>query len=133
VELKLAPDDTPLGEVYQFHVVSDRHTDEEMRSELEWTISRILRQVPGVADVVTFGGYLKEIHVEVDPSRLLAHDLTTADVSSALAQSNRNCRRRLSAPRRSAAHHPGRRLPAGPARREGCRTQERQRDAGDDR
>jgi len=90
VELKLAPDDTPLGEVYQFHVVSDRHTDEEMRSELEWTMSRVLRQVPGVADVVTFGGYLKEIHVEVDPSRLLAHDLTTADVSNALAQSNRN-------------------------------------------
>ena len=90
VELKLAPDDTPLGEVYQFHVVSDRHTDEEMRSELEWTISRILRQVPGVADVVTFGGYLKEIHVEVDPSRLLAHDLTTADVTHALEQSNRN-------------------------------------------
>lgn len=61
-----------------------------MRSELEWTISRILRQVPGVADVVTFGGYLKEIHVEVDPSRLLAHDLTPADVTAALAQSNRN-------------------------------------------
>src|SRR5215470_15541471 len=90
VELKLAPDDTPLGEVYQFHVVSDRHTDEEMRSELEWAISRILRQVPGVADVVTFGGYLKEIHVEVDPSRLLAHDLTPTDVSNAIAQSNRN-------------------------------------------
>ena len=90
VELKLAPDDTPLGEVYQFHVISERHTDEEMRSELEWTISRILRQVPGVADVVTFGGYLKEIHVEVDPSRLLAHDLTPADVTGALAQSNRN-------------------------------------------
>src|SRR5215510_2309683 len=90
VELKLAPDDTPLGEVYQFHVVSDRHSDEEMRSELEWTISRILRQVPGVADVVTFGGYLKEIHVEVDPSRLLAHDLTLADVTEALAKSNRN-------------------------------------------
>jgi cobalt-zinc-cadmium resistance protein CzcA len=90
VELKLAPDDTPLGEVYQFHVTSDRHNDEEMRSELEWTISRILRQVPGVADVVTFGGYLKEIHVEIDPSRLLAHDLTPADVTTALSQSNRN-------------------------------------------
>jgi cobalt-zinc-cadmium resistance protein CzcA len=90
VELKLAPDDTPLGEVYQFHVTSDRHNDEEMRSELEWTISRILRQVPGVADVVTFGGYLKEIHVEVDPSRLLAHDLTPEDVTTALQQSNRN-------------------------------------------
>src|ERR1044071_8486510 len=90
VELKLAPDDTPLGEVYQFHVVSDRHTDEEMRSELEWSISRILRQVPGVADVVTFGGYLKEVHVEVDPSKLLAHDLTLADVTDALSKSNRN-------------------------------------------
>ena len=90
VELKLAPDDTPLGEVYQFHVTSDRHTDEEMRSELEWTISRILRQVPGVADVVSFGGYLREIHVELDPSRLLAHDLTTTDVTNALQQSNRN-------------------------------------------
>src|SRR2546423_7721912 len=90
VDVKLAPDATPLGEVYQFHVVSERHTDEEMRSELEWTISRILRQVPGVADVVTFGGYLKEIHVEVDPSRLLANGLTPVDVTNALALSNRN-------------------------------------------
>ena len=62
----------------------------ETRSELEWTISRVLLQVPGVADVVTFGGYLKEMHVEVDPSRLLAHGLTLADVSDALGKSNRN-------------------------------------------
>ncbi len=89
-DVKLAPEATPLGEIYQFRVKSERHTPEETRSELEWTISRILRQVPGVADVVTFGGYLKEIHVEVDPSRLLAHDLTLADVTSALARSNRN-------------------------------------------
>ena len=88
--LKLAPEATPLGEIYQFRVISDRHTPEETRSELEWTISRVLRQVPGVADVVTFGGYLKEIHVEVDPSRLLAHDLTLADVTDALSKSNRN-------------------------------------------
>src|SRR3954462_2714194 len=88
--LKLAPEATPLGEIYQFRVVSDRHTPEETRSELEWTISRVLRQVPGVADVVTFGGYLKEIHVEVDPSRLLAHDLSLADVTDALSKSNRN-------------------------------------------
>jgi len=89
-EVKLAPDDTPLGEIYQFRVVSDRHTPEETRSELEWTVSRVLRQVPGVADVVTFGGYLKEIHVEVDPSRLMAHDLALADVTDAISKSNRN-------------------------------------------
>src|SRR5258706_7738544 len=72
---ELAPDATPLGEIYQFRVTSDRHTLAEMRSELEWTIARILKQVPGVGDVINFGGYLKEIHVEVDPARLLAHDL----------------------------------------------------------
>ena len=88
--VKLAPEATPLGEIYQFEVVSDRHNYTETRSELEWTVSRILLQVPGVADVVTFGGYLKEVHVEVDPSRLLAHSLSLADVSDALSRSNRN-------------------------------------------
>jgi len=88
--VKLAPEATPLGEIYQFRVMSDRHTYMETRSELEWTISRILLQVPGVADVVTFGGYLKETRVEVDPSRLLAHNLSLSDVSDALSKSNRN-------------------------------------------
>src|SRR5262245_23477675 len=89
-DVKLSPEATPLGEIYQFRVVSDRHTFMETRSELEWTISRVLLQVPGVADVVTFGGYLKEVHVEVDPSRLLAHNLTLGDVNDALSKSNRN-------------------------------------------
>jgi heavy metal efflux system protein len=90
VDVKLAPEATPLGEIYQFRVVSDRHDPTETRSELEWNISRILRQVPGVADVVTFGGFLKEVHVQVDPSRLQAHDLALADVTEAVARSNRN-------------------------------------------
>ena len=51
--VQIAPEQTPLGEIYQFRVVSDRHTYTETRSELEWTISRLLLQVPGVADVVT--------------------------------------------------------------------------------
>ncbi|MBX7113208.1 MAG: CusA/CzcA family heavy metal efflux RND transporter [Myxococcaceae bacterium] len=89
-DIKLSPEATPLGEIYQFRVSSDRHTLAETRSELEWNIARTLKQVPGVADVVTFGGFLKEIHVEVDPSRLLAHDITLADVTEALERSNRN-------------------------------------------
>ncbi|WP_437875881.1 efflux RND transporter permease subunit [Sorangium sp. So ce513] len=86
----LAPDATPLGEIYQFRVASDRHTPEELRAALEWTITRVLRQVPGVADVVSFGGYLKELHVTVDPSRLVAHDLSIGDVTEALERSNKN-------------------------------------------
>ncbi len=90
VVARLAPDDTPLGEIYQYHVVSDRHTPEEVRAEQEWNISRIFRQVPGVADVVSFGGYLKEIHVQVNPAGLWAHNLTLADLTDALSRSNRN-------------------------------------------
>src|SRR5699024_4578626 len=62
----------------------------ETRGELQWTVSRVLEQVPGVADVVCFGGFLKEIHVQVDPSRLLAHNLSLSDVTDALSKSNRN-------------------------------------------
>ena len=87
---RLAPDATPLGEIYQYTVESDRHTPTECRAEQEWTVTRVLRQVPGVADVVSFGGYLKEYHVLVDPSRLRAHDLTLADVTEAVASSNQN-------------------------------------------
>src|SRR5262245_58854228 len=88
VTARLAPDDTPLGEIYQYRLTSDRHTPAEVRAEQEWTVSRLLRQVPGVADVVNFGGYLEEVHVLVDPARLLAHDLTLSDVAETLEQSN---------------------------------------------
>jgi cobalt-zinc-cadmium resistance protein CzcA len=86
----LAPDYTPLGEIYKFMVVSDRHSLYDLRSEMEWNIARTLRQVQGVADVLTFGGYYKEIHVEIDPVRLDSFGLTLDEVNQAIAQSNRN-------------------------------------------
>lgn len=89
-DVRLAPEATPLGEIYQFRVLSERHTLAETRSEMEWNIARLMRQVPGVADVLSFGGFLKELHIQVDPSRLLAHDLTLAQVTEALERSNRN-------------------------------------------
>jgi cobalt-zinc-cadmium resistance protein CzcA len=90
VTARLAPDATPLGEIYQYTLKSDRHTPAEIRAEQEWNVSRLLRQVPGVADVVNFGGYLEEVHVLVDPARLVAHDLTLGDVAATLEASNRN-------------------------------------------
>jgi cobalt-zinc-cadmium resistance protein CzcA len=90
VQPELAPDDTPLGEIYQYRLVSDRHAPERIRSEQEWAVSRILRQVPGVADVVNFGGFLKEIHVLVDTAALSAHGLTLEDLCGAIARSNQN-------------------------------------------
>lgn len=88
--VRLAPDATPLGEVLQYRLASDRHDLYELRAAQEWTVARVLRQVPGVADVVSFGGYLEELHVEVDLARLEAHELTLADVAEALEGASLN-------------------------------------------
>ncbi len=87
---ELAPEATPLGEVYQFRMTSDRHDVYQLRAEMEWTVRRELRQVQGVADIVPFGGYLKEFHVQADPARLFAAGLTLADIEQAVSRSNIN-------------------------------------------
>jgi cobalt-zinc-cadmium resistance protein CzcA len=86
----LAPEATPLGEIYQFRLSSDRHDLYELRAEMQWNVTRVLRQVQGVADVVAFGGFLKEVHVRADPVRLQAAGLTLADLAAALSRSNVN-------------------------------------------
>ena len=86
----LGPEATPLGKIYRFRVTSDRHDLYEQRSEMEWTVTRVLRQVQGVADVVAWGGFLKEIHVEADPGRLHAAGLTFAEVEEAISKANLN-------------------------------------------
>src|SRR5262249_52686845 len=86
----LAPEATPLGEIYQFRVRSDRHDLYQLRSELQWNITRVLRQVQGVADVVCFGAYLREVHVRLDPARLLGAGVTANDVVEALEKANVN-------------------------------------------
>jgi cobalt-zinc-cadmium resistance protein CzcA len=87
---ELAPEATPLGEVYQFRITSDRHDLYQLRSEMQWNVVRVLRQAPGVADIVPFGGYLKEFHVQADAARLFSQGLTLADLEQAIAKSNVN-------------------------------------------
>lgn len=87
---KLAPEATPLGEIYQYRLTGDRQSLYELRGLQEWTVARLLKQVPGVADVVSTGGFIKELHVEVDPARLEAFGVTLTDVVSVLEESNLN-------------------------------------------
>ncbi|MCL1824575.1 MAG: CusA/CzcA family heavy metal efflux RND transporter [Betaproteobacteria bacterium] len=86
----LAPDATPLGKIYRFRLASDHHDLYQLRSEMEWNVTRVLRQVQGVADVVPFGGYLKEVHVEADPGRLYAAGLTLGEIEEAIGKANLN-------------------------------------------
>lgn len=86
----LAPESTPLGKIYRFRVTSDRHDLFARRSEMQWAITRVLRQVQGVADVVPFGGFLKELHVAADPGKLYAAGITLDDLQDALSKANAN-------------------------------------------
>ena len=86
----MAPDYTPLGKIYYYRLRSDRHTLDQLRAEQEWNIVRVLKQVQGVADVVSVGGFVKEYHVEVDPQKLYSHGLSLEQVTQALETSNRN-------------------------------------------
>jgi len=87
---ELAPEATPLGEVYQFRITSDRHDLYQIRSEMQWNVVRVLRQAQGVADIVPFGGYLKEFHIQADAARLFSLGLTLNDLEQAITRSNLN-------------------------------------------
>ena len=88
--VRLTPDATPLGKIFYYRLTSDRHDLYQMRSEQEWTVARMLKQVPGVADALGMGGFLKEVHVEVDPAKLAAYGLTLSEVGEAIENSNLN-------------------------------------------
>ena len=87
---EMAPDYTPLGKIFYYRLQSDRHTLAQLRTEQEWRVVRVLKQVQGVADVVSIGGFVKEFHIEVDPEKLYSLGLSLDDVSDALSKSNRN-------------------------------------------
>src|SRR5215831_10054063 len=88
IEPHLGPNDTPVGQIYQYTLESDHHTPSELRSWQDWVVSKHLMQVAGVADVVNFGGFQKEYHVLVEPARLRASGLSLKEVIDAVAASN---------------------------------------------
>src|SRR5258706_9581824 len=64
----LGPNDTPVGQIYQYTLESDHHSPSELRGAQDWVVSRYLKRVAGVADVVNFGGVQKEYHLVADPA-----------------------------------------------------------------
>jgi heavy metal efflux system protein len=79
-----------IGEVYRFNVRGKGYSVSELKTAADWILVRQFRQVPGVADVVTFGGELKEYHVEVDPVRLRARGLSLPQLIQAISSANQN-------------------------------------------
>lgn len=90
VEANIAPNATPVGEVMRYRVRGDGLTSTELRSLEDWVVERQLRQVPGVADVVAMGGYIKQYEVQPDLDKLRAAKLSFQNLLDALGRGNSN-------------------------------------------
>ncbi len=87
---ELGPLSTGLGEIFYFVVKSPHHSPSQLRTILDWEIVPRLRGIPGVIEVNTMGGRLKQYHVVVDPTRLHAYRLSISDVQEAVERANVN-------------------------------------------
>lgn len=72
----IGPLTTALGEVLQFEVRSASHTPMELRTMLEWEIAPRMRQVSGVTEINTHGGYYKTFEVQPDPDRMASYGVS---------------------------------------------------------
>src|SRR5215216_2137386 len=92
---ELAPVTTGLGEIYQYAVrpkkgFEKKYDAMQLRTIQDWIVRRQLLGVKGVADVSSFGGYLKQYEVAVNPDRLKSYSITISDVFNALESNNQN-------------------------------------------
>ena len=93
----LGPDATGVGWVYEYALVdrSGRHDLAELRSIQDWYLRYALQTVPGVAEVASVGGYVKQYQVVVDPNALLRYGIPLGKVRHALMRSNNDVGGRL--------------------------------------
>jgi cobalt-zinc-cadmium resistance protein CzcA len=92
VDVTLGPITTGLGEVFQYTLVSNdpNYDATELRTLQDYIVRPILRTVPGVTDVNSFGGLVKQYQVIIKPERLLSHNVTLEHIFEALEKNNAN-------------------------------------------
>ena len=97
VRTELGPDATGVGWVFQYALVdtSGQHDLQELRSFQDWSLRYHLQSVPGVAEVASIGGFVKQYQVTVDPNRLLAYDIPLTTVVEAIRNGNQEVGGRL--------------------------------------
>ncbi|MEO8382560.1 MAG: CusA/CzcA family heavy metal efflux RND transporter [Acidobacteriota bacterium] len=97
VKTELGPDATGVGWVFQYALVdkSGRHSLADLRSLQDWTIRYQLQSVPGVAEVASLGGFVRQYQITVDPNKLAAYKIPLMQVMSAVRSSNNEVGARL--------------------------------------
>ncbi len=96
-EIAMGPVSTAMGEIYQYTLLGDMPAGmsskeylTQVRTVQDWILAPLLKSVPGVNEINSFGGYIKQYHVTVDPEKLLAYDLTLGEIGEALRRNNLN-------------------------------------------
>ena len=97
VRPRLGPDATGVGWVYEYALVdtSGRRDLAELRSIQDWYLRYELTSVPGVAEVASIGGFVKQYQVTVDPNKLRAYGISLRQIKSAIQRSNNDVGGRL--------------------------------------
>ena len=88
VNTSLGPDATGVGWAFMYSLNSTNRDLAELRSLQDWYLKYQLTSVPGVAEVASVGGFVKQYQVTVDPAKLRAYNLALKDVSTAVERSN---------------------------------------------
>lgn len=94
-KIELAPISTGLGEIYQYRLAVDKglenkYTPMELRTLQDWIVRREMLGTPGVADINSYGGFVKQYEIAVNPDRLRGMGLTLTDIFDALEKNNEN-------------------------------------------
>ena len=88
VHPSLGPDATGVGWVYEYTLVSDNHDLQQLRSIQDWYLRYELSSVPGVSEVASIGGFVKQYQVIVDPNKMRAYNMPLQKVRRAIQRSN---------------------------------------------
>lgn len=94
-KIELAPVSSGLGEIYQYRLAVGRGFEEkyspmELRTIQDWVVRRQMLGTPGVADINSYGGFVKQYEIAINPERLRSMDLTLTDIFQALEKNNEN-------------------------------------------
>ena len=90
VKADVEPPYGPTGEIYRYTLKSNSRSVRELKTIQDWVIERQIRSVPGIADVVSFGGEVKTYEIQVDPNLLAKYDIAPLEVYQAVNRSNIN-------------------------------------------
>src|SRR5262249_18736063 len=90
VQPQLAPLSTAIGEIYRYRITGKGLSVTDLRTIQDWVVSRNLRLIPGVADIVSFGGFIKQYEVTVNTAKMKSYNVTLQQVFTALGRGNAN-------------------------------------------